>query len=540
MLKRLRRAFHLARLANRTESQSVSEALEISRRRFLQTGGAALGAVALAGCGSDEQFSAPGFTAPNRAGQPQIAILGAGIAGLNAAWQLYRAGFSSTIYEAQDRIGGRMFTAKDIFGPGLTTELGGEFIDSNHFEMLELVREFGLPLVDVFAPSELALNQTTWYFGGVHLSEADVIALFQPLEPRITADQDSLADEINFMTRDAATVALDRLSIAEYLDQIGASGTIRTILDVAFETEHGLAPAQLSALDFLVTIDPDTSDGDFRIYGDSDQRYKILGGNQTLPQAMAARIQDVSPVQLGHRLTALRQDKDRFALTFSAAGGSRDVLADLVVCTLPFSVLRDIDVRVDLPDDVRNSIQALPYGTNSKLTLGFQSRFWRNQGSTGLFFTDLPFQSGWDSTQGQPGTGASLTLYLGGNPGVQLANGTPASWAEAFLPGINQIFPGADTQFTGEVRRFTWHTFPFALGSYSGFGPGQITTQLGVANQLQGNLFFAGEHTSESDSGFMEGGAESGRRAAEQILERLGAAPVVRARRPAPRRFSRR
>lgn len=168
----------------------------------------------------------------------------------------------------------------------------------------------------------------------------------------------------------------------------------------------------------------------------------------------------------------------------------------------------------------------LNYGTNSKLTLGFRTRFWRDQGRTGLFFTDLPFQSGWDSTQGQPGTAASLTLYLGGETGVQLENGTPESWAATFLPGVNQIFPGADLEFTGKVTRFTWRTSQFALGSYSGFGPGQVTGQLGVANQLSGNLFFAGEHTSVGSSGFMEGAAVSGRRAAEQMLQRVGAALV--------------
>ncbi len=445
---------------------------------------------------------------------------------MSAAWQLYRAGFSADIYEAQHRVGGRMFTATGIFGPGLTTELGGEFIDANHFEMLELVRQFGLPLFDVLSPSELALQQTTWFFAGVQLSEADVITLFRPLEPRITADRNALPDNIDFLTQDPTAIALDQLSISDYFDKIGATGTLRTILDVAFVTENGLATSQLSALDFLGAIDPDTSDNDFAIFGESDQRYKILGGNQLLPQAIASRIQASSPVTFGYRLTALREEKDGFALTFATAGGIQEVKADLVLCTLPFPVLRAIDLRINLPEAVRNSIQTLNYGTNAKLTLGFRTRFWRDQGRTGLFFTDLPFQSGWDSTQGQPGSAASLTLYLGGEAGLQLENGTPESWAAAFLPGVNQIFPGADLQFTGQVTRFTWRTSPFALGSYSGFGPGQVTSQLGVASQLGGNLLFAGEHTSERFSGFMEGAAVSGRRAAEQILQRVGAAAV--------------
>ncbi len=537
LMKQVRRFFHLAQLANEPGAPPVEELLarerqlRLSRRNFLMAGAALLAAGPFAqGCaGSDVQFSKEGEAQPDGA-QPSIAIIGAGIAGLNAALVLSKAGFSSTVYEAQNRVGGRMFTVTDVFGPGISTELGGEFIDSGHEEMLSLVGEFGLPLLDVLSASELDLVPTTWNFGGVNLSEAEVIALFQPLADQITADQDSLPDTIDFTTQDATAVGLDNTSMAEYFDQIGATGTIRTILDVAFETENGLPPSQQSALNFLARIDPDTSSGTLAIFGESDQRFKIEGGNERLPQAIAASLSGTAPVNTGHKLLSVREVDGGFTLTFDAPGGTVEVTADYVICTIPFTVLRSLELDVTLPDRVRTAIQTTAYGTNSKLIMGFQTRYWRNLGATGLFFTDRPNQSGWDSTQLQVGTAGSLTNYLGGPKGVEIEQGTPESRALGFLPEVEGIFPGANAQFTGVARRFVWPTFPFTLASYSTYGPGQITTLLGAPDDIEGNFFFAGEHTSVDYFGYMEGGAESGRRAAEELLGRLGVAVQPRKR----------
>ncbi|GMU56891.1 MAG: hypothetical protein AMXMBFR33_60370 [Candidatus Xenobia bacterium] len=527
LMQRVQRMFRLARKANQPGAPPVDELLAIereqslSRRNFLKSGALMLGAGGLVtGCGGTTPLFTRTAPPPDNL-QPSIAIVGAGIAGMNAAWQLAKAGFRADIYEAGNRVGGRMFTVSDVFGPGIATELGGEFIDSGHEEMLRLAGEFDLPLLDILSPSEASLTQT-WFFGGVNLTDAEVVALFQPLEAQITADQNSLPDEIDFQTQDAAAIALDNLSLAQYLDQIGAQGTIRTILDVAYETEYGLDPSLQSALNFVAFIDPDTSGGVLNIFGDSDQRFKIIGGNQQLPQAIAARLASSSPVNLGFRLIALREVADGFVMTFDSPGGTVDINANFVILTVPFSVLRGVSLNVTLPPAVAAGIANLAYGTNSKLILGFLTRYWRQLGFTGLFFTDLAFQSGWDSSQLQPGNGGSLTLFLGGPPGVEVEAGSPEGQAAGFLPGVQQMYPGANNEFTGVVRRFVWSSFPLNQGSYSCFGPGQWTTLLGAENAPDGNLFFAGEHTSVSYSGYMEGGAESGRRAAEELLARLG------------------
>lgn len=530
----------LADLANQPGAPPVGELVDMerqsrcSRRTFLQSAGMLAAAGLLAGCGGGgnsitlppaQDNLQPAATSSGQ--QPSIVIVGAGLAGMNAARVLDNSGLRVHVYEATNRVGGRMFTAADIFGPGIVTELGAEFIDADHTEMQALAAALNLPLLDVKIPSELALADT-WFFNGDPLTDTQVVTAFQPLAARIQIDQDKLPDVIDFQTQDPAAIAQDALSISAYFDQIGVSGTIRQILDVAYRTEFGLETSELSSLNFLALINPETHGGQLNIFGASNQQYKIVGGNQRVPQEIAARLRRAT-VHLQQQLVAIRDGSGGgYVLTFENAGSTVDVKADVVVLTVPFSVLRHVALNVSLPSGKQRAIQQLTYGTNAKLILGFQTRYWRNQGHVGLFFTDLPFQSGWDSSQLQPGTAGSLTCYLGGNGGRGLVNGTPEQRAADFLPGIQKMYPGADSQYTGVATRFHWPTFPFSQGSYSAFGPGQITTMSGEPAVPVGTLYFAGEHCSEAFSGFMEGAARSGRYAAELLLARLnmGAVPV--------------
>src|SRR5688572_18604966 len=131
-----------------------------TRRRFLRDSAAATAAVVVTGCARADA-PPPASQTPQSASGPQaprIAIVGAGVAGLNTAYKLKQAGLTATIYEGASRTGGRMFTARDLLADGLTTELGGEFLDTNHEEMFRLMTEFGLERLDTRAPAAEALK----------------------------------------------------------------------------------------------------------------------------------------------------------------------------------------------------------------------------------------------------------------------------------------------------------------------------------------------------------------------------------------------
>ena len=518
LFRRLRTLLQLARSAQRRPEWQAGELLErqrtlrLTRRRFLAAAGTAVGTVGLVRS-SEAQERRRGRTERNA---PTVVIVGAGIAGLTCAYNLRRSGLKATIYEAASFPGGRIQTATDELGPGLTTELGGEYIDSIHRDMLQLVRDFDLPLIDTLDRSEAGLIRDSFFFDGRHRSEEEVIEGFLPIAAQMDADLRTIRGSVTY-DHPGRALDLDQTSIAEYLDRIDTAPFVKELLNVAYLTEYGLETDEQSCLNLLFLIATDVDHG-FDIFGESDERYKIRGGNQQVIEALAEQLPGQIAVE--HRLTAVFPNGRGFQLIFDRAQASPlTVKADIVVLCIPFSILRHIDLRVPLPPVKRLAIDTLGYGTNAKVMVGVQSRLWRGQGRSGYAFTDEAFQNGWDNSQQQPGTAGGFTFYLGGDTGLSSGQGSALDQAARFLPGAERVFPGMLDQFTGTAIRFHWPTYPLTLGSYACYRPGQWTEIAGSEGLPVKNLLFAGEHCSYDFQGYMNGGAQTGRLVARQVRE---------------------
>ena len=409
-----------------------------------------------------------------------------------------------------------MYSATNLLGDGLTTELGGEFIDSSHTEILGLAKQFGLGLIDTAAASESGLIREAYLFGGSLRKESEIIDEFRQVAPRLGRDITAAASNSD---------AFDRISIEAYLDGIGATGWLRSMLDVAYRTEYGMDTGDQSAMNLLSLISPETSSGHLLTFGESDERYKIVGGNQRVADAVAGEV--ASSIVRDHGLESLRRTGAGFQLTFRKANTSIvEVAADVVILTAPFTILRKMELRVPLPASKLRAIRELGYGTNAKLLAGFHQRIWRDAGHSGNIFTDQPFQMAWDSSRMQRGSAGSMTMLLGGQAGVDLGSGTPNEQLERLLPFAEKAWPGLAAKRNGKQARFHWPTHPHTLGAYSCYRTGQWTTIRGHEGQPVGNLYFAGEHCSLEAQGFKEGAALTGRKAAEAILKRAGAKPA--------------
>jgi len=507
-------------------ADGYDELVHRQRRQFLKSTGKAAAAVTMLGamqaCQKALHEIAPvsNDVSAARKTDKRVVIIGAGMAGLHAAWLLKNAGCLAPVYEGSYRTGGRMYTAKNIMGPGLTTELGGEFIDSIHKDMLQLVRTFGLELIDVQSPSEQVLQSQAYFIGGRHYTEQEVIEAFLPFAEIIKRDQQRMSVIITADSYGPFDAELDNLSIAGYFDRIGLQGWLRTILDVAYVTEYGLPIEQQTALNFLWLISPRVNQGTFQIFGASDERYKIRGGNQQLVDLLAAQVS--GQIQTGHELLAIRQQAGgQYVLTFATGKTKKDVTADIVLVTIPFTKLRSVEVQPAWPEWKRKAIFDIGYGNNSKLMLAFNSPYWRNLGYAGYYFTDNILQSGWDNSQLQGGTACGLTIYTGAQPAINVGRGSIAMQAGKHLPLLEALYPGAIAQYNGRAERFVWPTYPWTLCSYTCFHPGQYTTIAGNEIKPVGNIFFAGEHCSYDYQGYMNGAAETGRRAAEAISKLL-------------------
>jgi monoamine oxidase len=386
--------------------------------------------------------------------------------------------------------------------------------------MLALAEYFELPLLDMQGPTEVGLSDA-YFIQGRHYSECDVIREFAAVAPLFAADIARLPDNICHQNQNERALELDRLSIAEYLDRLGVSGWFRELIDVAYLTEYGLETGEQSSLNLLTLIGTDL-DAEFAVFGESDQRFKVRGGNEQITQALAQTLESCMNVE--HRLVRMRRNGHGVSLTFDVAGSAREVRIDGVVLALPFTLLRQVDLGDTLPPAKRRVIDELGYGHGAKLLLGTRSRFWRDQGFGGDLYTDLPFQTGWDSSRLRQGERGVYTFFLGGDLGRKLGEGTTEGHANAMAAQLEAVFPGVAAQRTGTFERAHWPSKPFSLGAYSCYRPGQWTSLAGIEGQNEGSICFAGEHCSADFQGFMNGAAETGRHAAWTLLKSLGLA----------------
>lgn len=522
LLQRLLKLTSMAHKAGKegVEEVEFTEQHFYTRRKFLQsTAMASIAATALASCTKMVDDVATGSNDVSNAmsAKPSIVIIGAGIAGLNAAFNLRNAGIASTLYDANTRAGGRMFTAQNILNPGLSTELGGEFIDTGHYEMRALAKILQLPLIDVYAPSELELTQNIYHFNGITYTDKDFLQAIAYYLPYIARDANSLSWIIKYNSYTPIDAKFDNMNIIQYFDSINLTGWLRELLLVAYVGEYGLNADECNAINFLYLFGL-SPEGVPALYGRSDERFKVAGGNQRITDALYEKLKE--HVHLEHKLVKIESKGEGYKLYFE--NKANPVTADIVLLALPFTLLREVEIDVTLPGVKKKAIDTLSYGNNSKLLLGFKSRLWRTKyNSVGMSYSDNGTDNTWDNSQLQPGNAGGLTVYLGGDDAVRLGNGDVNLIASAYLHKLNQIYPGIIADYNNKAYRMVWPTYKFTKGSYSAWSVGQYTTIAGSEIEPVGNLFFAGEHTSYNFQGYMNGGAVTGRIAANMIIKKI-------------------
>jgi monoamine oxidase len=512
LLQVLQKAFHKALRSLRDEKffkHPGKDVVGYDRRRFLLSAAKAVVTV-----GAADILSRASAGAAPVSLAPTIAVIGGGLAGLSAAYYLRRAGHHALVYEADgSTLGGRVKTVRNILGQNLTTEAGGEFIDSGHVDLLRLAGEFRLELIDTQLRSEKRLVKDDYFFGGKRYTERDVIEEFRGLAKLIKRDQDSLPKSLDYKTSTPLGRQLDLLSAEEYFTHIGARGWFFDLLKNAFTSEFGMDIGEQSSLNFITMIGADVSQDKFKIFGESDERYKIKGGNDLIIRALASRLSN--QIKTGYNLAAIKTNGRGFVLSFE---NGKETKADYLILALPFTMLRHVELKVELPPQKRRAINELGYGSNAKLLLGFRERVWRSQGFSGYLFND-EIQNGWDNSQLQNnnlGVGG-YTVFLGGARGKSLQE----SDHEKYLLNLDHIYRGAAHQFNEQQRVFNWSSNPLTRGSYACYKPGQWTSIGGAEFEPVGQMYFAGEHCSRDFQGYMNGAAETGRRSAQLLSHHL-------------------
>lgn len=528
------RLLRMARLAERCEQtgESPEEAIgrdqpgSEGRRKFAKgvvaaTTGAAAFSLA-PGVWADGKRIGMKPVRPRLSGS--VAVVGAGIAGLACATELSRQGLNARVFEASDRVGGRIASLRDVF-PGQVVERGGEFIGTSHHTMLGYARELGLTLENYASPA----GESFYHFGGGRYSEAQVVSEYREFAASIREDIGTLGAPTadSFQPSDAT---LDYMSIADYLDLHGAGSLLRRVIGSAYLAEYGAGIDELSAISFLRFVHGDqrSQQAPFGVHGGESVR--VLEGNDRITSGLAERLP--IPASLGHRLVSIRKlAGGMLRLSFDAGGRTVDSDHHAVVLTLPFSVLRDVELHasLDLPAWKTLAIKSTDMGQHSKLMLGFNGPVWRDRhGLSGTGFSDQPeLQATWETNPSRATADhAVLAGHFGGARAQGISGGTVQANAAAFLAGLERVMPGATAAASRDADgRFVafaenWAQNPYSKGSHSTNRPGYFTNTAAHEGKAVGNLLFGGEHTSSfyEWQGFMEGAALSGLRTAGEVL----------------------
>ena len=437
-----------------------------------------------------------------RASAPRVVVIGAGFAGLAAAYELSRGGADVTVLEARNRVGGRVLSFRDLI-PGGTMEGGAELIGTNHPIWNAYKDQFKLSFLNITeedGDAPIVLN-------GRRLSAADAERLWDDMSAalsRLNADAAAIDDPFAPWTA-APARAWDARSLADWIAAQSISDLCKAGIDAQMVGDNGVATAWQSYLGNLAMV----KGGGLEKFWTETEVYRCSGGSQQLAQRLASAI-GASRIHLRQSVSAITSTERGVTVT---AGSTRHE-CDYAVLAVPPLTWNRIGFAPRL------HVTALPQmGSNVKFLMTAKDHFWTRGKLAPDYMSDGPVHLTWHSTLNQKIAGAGVVAFSGGPAADTCRSWSPAERTERYLAALSPVFTGLRASFE-RARFMDWPSDPWVKGSYSFPAPGEVTS-LGPQLQqpLGGRVFLAGEHTCYAFVGYMEGALQSGARAAKRIAE---------------------
>jgi monoamine oxidase len=474
----------------------------LDRRKFL-AGAVAVPLIGVAGAASASE-------------RRRVVVLGAGLGGLAAAYNLMKQGYEVVVLEAQARPGGRVQTARAEFVGGGHAELGAVRIYGSHEYTHKYVKEFALPLTPYDTGSQAFFMQgkrflpppagVPWPLDGfapgeqpdpaVRLAEylgASMARLGNPLDPGWPGSVPSALE-------------LDKLTSAGLLKSLGASDTWASWFFAQQGNGGRWNAASALAAEALT----------------SGSVHSIAGGNDRLPYAFAAA--------LGHRVkyhsevVRIAQDSAGVTIGYTDRTGRHELRADRVVCALPFAPLRRIAITTPFSQSKMDSIRALEYMPVARCYVQTSAKFWTNDplGSLGgliMVCTDTMAGRIWNTSSQQKDPRLGMVhSYMFDDEATRFA-ALGSQRVPRMLDLMDKVLPGTRRHRVRTVQK-AWQEDRWAGGGWGLVPPGSLGWMLPAMRQAEGRVHFAGEHTSVWPA-WMNGALES----AERVVREISYAP---------------
>jgi monoamine oxidase len=453
----------------------------------------------------------------------KVIVLGAGLAGLSAAYELVSWGHDVTVLEARLRPGGRVYTLRSPFSDGLYAEAGAMDFSPSQRTITRYIQQLGLKTSGLRSP-----KATIGYLRGRRMvlkpgerpdwpfdltPEERNLGLGGMLKKYFLAQVD-IGDPYDPSWSLARFKQYDQVTLAELLKQQGASDGAIALLS---STVAGYGWSTGSTLHRLLSDLVPLS------FQSGQAPLAFEAGNDALPLAFARILRD--RIYYGAPVTRVLQEDGKIRAVYRQGSAEQALTADRLICTLPSPVLRQVEFRPGLSARKRQIWDQLEFTPVTRIFVQARQRFWEEtEGSSGFGITDLPVGMVGEQPRISPREATPrgiLETLIRGAGTMPLSTWDLDRQLAFAIEGLEQVHPGFRRYAEGGTA-VSWGTDPWAGGGYAWWKPGQLTEWLPELARVEGRVHFAGEHTSHL-SGTMEGALLSGNRAAREVHE---AAPL--------------
>jgi monoamine oxidase len=527
--------------------QRHTDEADVSRRELLRMIGLAAGGAAMyqamssLGVAADSPYMGP----VNLSGAPRgatVLVLGAGMAGMTAAYELRQAGYSVQVLEYNNRPGGRNWS---IRGGDVFTELGGatqhcEFdkdlyinpgpwrIPYHHRGMMHYCKVLGVPLEPFFQVNYNAYLHSSRAFGGKPRRYREVKADYHGHVAEL------LAKATQQSALDAAVSHEDREKLLESLREWGAlDDRFRYVASEETSMRRGwqknpgggltARPVPSEPIGLKDLLDSGLWAGIPR--GDEfdmqTSLFQPVGGMGRVGEAFGRELGTL--IRYNAKVRQIKQDEHGVTVTYEDRehpGQLQQAHADWCVCTIPLPVLAQIPI--DASPELRAAIAAVPYASSVKAGLQFKRRFWEEDDHIygGITYTDLPISNiGYPNTgYHSAGKGVLLGCYIWGPAAMEITAMAPEERVRKVVEYGSQIHPQYTKEFDNGVA-VGWHRVPFTMGCFGMWSAESRAKHYDNLCKLDGRIVLAGEHASFI-GGWQEGAVTSALDAIGRLHER--------------------
>ena len=445
----------------------------------------------------------------------KVIIVGAGVAGLAAGYELKRAGHNPVILEAQQRVGGRVYTLRSPFTEGLYAEVGAMRIPRAHALTIQYIEKFGLPTNDFTMDNPKAY----YYMGGKKVRAAEATA--NPALLGFDVSEKEKGQTASQMYMKAIQPLIDSLAkhgeqaweeiIAKY-DQYST----REFLEL-----NGWSEGMIEMFGLLANQESVMNSSFLELFREDSGNYytnmvELQGGTDRLPHAFLPELKN--NIRFGAKMIAMDQSPTDVTIHYQTSAGRFSETADYAIITAPFPVLRHVEVLKPFTRAKQRAIRQLHYDASAKILFQCKRRFWEED--DGIFgggtLTDLPIRNLYYPDHGrETGRGIILASYTWSEDAQRWGSLKPDDRIVQALDDVAEIHPQITSEF--EVgTSWMWHDDEFAGGAFALFDPGQQTLLHEEIVRPEGRIHFAGEHASLYHA-WIQGALESGLRAAVAI-----------------------